>query len=746
MKKNTVMEFKITKDTISNFTYEIIERIIRFVVHLEEIENQFYKDNENKKVLINNYKGVLYELLSIMLLEYNNSIREATDKSYYSFFNLTKDVLNKINKLHTEHLKILPRPSEPVELTRFERVIHKQIVQLTDKRKKRDITISSNERIGEEAQGDYLYDYKEEVTELFKNHNIELHKNAQKNNAHKNDLNNNGRLYITIPRIDASNTFRWPSLIHEMCHSLFIEVKFKGDNQTIESDFLEYIDGERSAVFNGYFDQKDNSDKSKLYRWLEECWCDLFACILIGPSFYFSQFLAFMNEEYTVSPTHPPHAFRLDLIESIIKHRFPILHKNLLGRKYLANCESLNAFLQSEKENGFLSKTPLTNIYNAFNSFFTSHFFSVEKEDGVAQLRNNPRISKSLENLVNKYVRIYPEVVTYLSNRLQEGLPIPSVKIKNYQRKYEEFPTYVQEIFLASWLSRCDGLVPNIIKLISAYEKNFIINNTEDCYVDIKKIILRHDQAVLKSIQVSEWFDFLIQEKRRPKKMVIFNSSNITAIKINKNILVDKEIEQLILQDELKIIPMMYWGQKFKDRLVKQVGTTSIDIRLGTSFQVFYPNQYGIIDFAKENNSHNSMDSSKRINLDFIEGITIMPGQFLLGHSMEYIKLPDYICGNLDGRSSFARLGIEIHMTAGFIDPGFEGVITFEIYNAGPSTVMLYPGMRIGQLRFEKNSIPKERYAQKHTVKYKGLLEHDLSRQNKDFEVELIKEYYKVNK
>lgn len=54
-----------------------------------------------------------------------------------------------------------------------------------------------------------------------------------------------------------------------------------------------------------------------------------------------------------------------------------------------------------------------------------------------------------------------------------------------------------------------------------------------------------------------------------------------------------------------------------------------------------------------------------------------MPGQFLLGHSMEYVKLPDYICGNLDGRSSFARLGIEIHMTAGFIDPGFERVITF---------------------------------------------------------------------
>lgn len=734
------MEHKITKDTVSNFTYEIIERIVRFVVHLEEIELQFYKKNEIKKTLIDNYKSVLYDFLCVVLLEYNKSINEATEESYNSFFNLAKDILYKINKLHTENLQILPRPSEPIELTRFERVIHKQIVQLTDKRKKRDIAISLNERIGEEAQGDYLFKYKKEISELFKTHNVEIY-NTKYEQKVNNCINGNEKLYITIPRIDASNTFRWPSLIHEMCHSLFIEVKFKGVEETIESDFLDYIGGERSTIFDGFFDQKGNSEKSKLFYWLEECWCDLFSCILIGPSFYFSQFLAFINEEYTVSPTHPPHVFRLDLIESIIRHRFPSLHKKLLGEKYLADCENLNAFLQIEDENNFMGKTPLTRIYNAFNGFFISHFFSTEKEDGIAQLRNNPRISKSLESLVNKYVRIYPSVIAELSNRLEQGLPIPSIRIKNYRNKYEEFPTYIQEIFLASWLSRCDGLMPKVICLISKYENDYIFKNIEDCYVDLKKIILRHDQAVLKSIQVSEWFDFLIKEKRRPKNMTIFNCPCRKTNESYKSVLVDREIEQLILRDELKIIPMMYFGQTFEGRTVNQIGTTSIDIRLGTSFQVFYPNQYGIIDFAEENENYNSMDSSKRINLDFIEGITIMPGQFLLGHSMEYVKLPDYICGNLDGRSSFARLGIEIHMTAGFIDPGFEGVITFEIYNAGPSTVMLYPGMRIGQLRLEINTEPKELYSQKHMVKYKGLLEHDLSRQNRDFEVELIREY-----
>jgi dCTP deaminase len=188
----------------------------------------------------------------------------------------------------------------------------------------------------------------------------------------------------------------------------------------------------------------------------------------------------------------------------------------------------------------------------------------------------------------------------------------------------------------------------------------------------------------------------------------------------------------------------MYFNQTNEDgRVLNQLGTTSIDIRLGTSFQVFYPEQYGIIDFTQEEENHSSTTSSKRINLDFMESVTITTGQFLLGHSMEYVKLPNDIGGNLEGRSSFARLGIEIHMTAGNIDPGFEGVITFEIYNAGPTTVKLYPGMRIGQIRFEKNSMPKEKYSQRHTVKHKGLLEHDLSRQSKDFEVELIKQYKK---
>lgn len=748
------MESNITKINLTNFTYEIIERIIRFILHLEEIEKQFYfeKNKYTDKIeLIDVFKKSLYDFLKIVTITYKNEFNLNLKSDYSECFNLFKDILSAINELHTIYLPILPRPSEPVELTRFERVIDRQIVQLTDKKNKRDISISINEIIGEEINADPLYAFKESTLKKLEKYKIfEKFVKDDRNKEDYQDLNKE-KLHITIPRIDASNTFRWASLIHEMSHPLFRLVKF--EKEDIEKEFLGFINGSKDLVFNGFF--SPNKDTlfpitDTLKNWLEECWCDLFACILIGPSFYFSQYLVFFNEKSNKKRedyvTHPPSILRLQLIESILSHRFPSKLYKKLELNYISESEELISLLQENNEIFYLKTPELSTIFNAFNKYFIFHFLSHKKVVGSIsniELRNNEELNEKLKSLVNNYVNIQPEIIDYLKERLKIGLPIPSLKTYNDESKYEEIPTYIQEIFLASWLTRCDTIKPRVLDLINQFGENIISNNINDVYNDIKKIILRHDQAVLKSIQVSEWFDFLIQEKQRPNLINIFNSEKITEeykLKLN-GVLVDHEIEELILKDEIQIIPVMYFNQNPTNLKQKQIGTTSIDIRLGTSFQVFFPDQYGIIDFTEENTYNYFNISSKRINLDFIEGITITPGQFLLGHSMEYIKLPDYICGNLEGRSSFARLGIEIHMTAGYIDPGFEGVITFEIYNAGPTTVKLFPGMRIGQIRLEKNSVPKEKYSDKNTVKYKGLLEHDLSRQSNDIEVKLIRDF-----
>lgn len=742
---------------LHNLLYEIVERIIRFILHLEEIEAQFYNDRSKHEVmaeLIDNYKKVLYDLLNTTIIKYSNDIH--TTEKYSILFKALIEIMEMVNKLHIEYLSILPRPIEPVELLRFVRVIHNQILQLTDPSKKKKISISLNEEIGETVNNDYLSEYKKRMKEIvntiLKN---EIPNEKDLSIIDSKQHNQHERLHITIPRIDGSNTFRWPSLIHEVCRSLIKEIKFeKGD---IEKDFLDHIGDERKNAFQDFFNVKDpETNISKLTYWLQECWCDLFSCILIGPSFYFSQYILFLNVKYKTETTHPPHLFRLALMESIIQHRFPELHKVILEKNYIPECdellESQTLLLDDGPRNTFKERSILISIYVSFNNYFLSHFLTKMRGDDITLSGDNQEINGKLNTLINKYVRIHPSVIDFLLQRLNQGLPIPSVKTRNINNKYEELPAYVQEIFLTSWLSRHDSLMPGVLKEIDGiikgkneiYQKSTLSQNIE-FYQNIKKMIVRHDQAVLKSIQVSEWFDFLIEKKCRPEKITIFNTKVHSRNKLKRKtsgIYVDSEIEKLIIQDELKIIPIiMYKDQESKSKITSQIGTTSVDIRLGTSFQIFYPDQYGLIDYTAGNEFQNFVPVSTRINLDFVEGITIIPGQFLLGHSMEYIKLPDYICGNLEGRSSFARWGIEIHMTASYIDPGFEGALTFEIYNAGNAAVKLYPGMRVGQIRFERNKIPKETYSKKHTVKYKGLLEHDISRQNKDFEVELIRKY-----
>jgi dCTP deaminase len=547
----------------------------------------------------------------------------------------------------------------------------------------------------------------------------------------KDDLSDDEiKQHITIPRIDASNTYRWSSLIHEMSHTLMKDVKF-GDENDIEKDFLKFV--ENNSLVSDFFNPINQAsgtftpDNNTLKSWLIECWCDLFACILIGPSLYFSQYLVFLNEiDNNNNRTHPPSTLRLFLIESILMGRFPKDLFDILEKDYISSCEELINSFQDKHSLNFETNNELIQIGNFFQSYFKTHFFTSDDSIGIEQ---NESLNIALKKLVNKYVNIHTDVIVYLKNQLNQGLPIPSIKTINEKDEYEEISTYIQEIFLASWISRCEVLMKTVLENIKDIDNSTSINEIYE--KSIEPNIKRHDQAVLKSIQVSEWFDFFTEEKQRPEKINIYTTKSQPDITKFSSILVDSEIESLVLSDELKIIPIM--------NLKGQTGTTSIDIRLGTSFQLYFPDQYGLVDFTEDNTDNAFKAFSRRINLDFMKGITITPGQFMLGHSMEYIKLPNYICGCLEGRSSFARLGIEIHMTAGFIDPGFEGVITFEIYNAGANTVKLYPGLRIGQLRFERNNIPAIPYHMRRGVKYKGLLEHNVSRQNRDIEIELIK-------
>lgn len=741
------MENRVAKDIFDSISYEVVERITRFILHLEDIQNQFYADRFNhlgEHNLINEYRNALLKLLEMSIICYQaNNTLFVIDKKH---FNVQKSILGAINTLHQEWLSILPRPSEPIELTRFKRVIFKQIVLLGDKqeRKNDDIIVSVNESVGEEITLDHpLTPYIENVLSKIKETILSLYDKDIALKENTTPLHN-----ITIPRIDAANPFRWPSLIHEMSHYLMNDVVFRGKD--IINDFYGVLQEEgKNNVLKFVCDYFNNREKSSakesklvfddmfgaqvLAHWLTECWCDLFACILIGPSLYFSQYSAFINTSHNTYEIHPPASFRLLLIQTILSHRFAALYQQI-NPDYFNKCEQLIACLDYDKEMNWGSPhIKLTYIFSSFKNYFISHFFPPNDNHDIeinTENISNAEINEKLRGIVQKYVNLNPSVINFLKRQLKEGLPIPSIKTQNEKGEYEEIPTYVQEIFIASWITRFESLQGKIIEAISdEYSEDSTI---ESFFIKhLKNHIERHDQAVLKSIQVSEWFDLFIEEKKRPKDIVVWPIAKYDNLKYsNKGTLVDYEIEDLIYCNRLEIIPLI--------NLREQIGTTSIDVRLGTCFQLFFPDEYGIVDFT---NSEDDIFAklSKKANFDFVEGITISPRQFLLGHSMEYIKLPDDVCANLEGRSSFARLGLEIHITAGFIDPGFEGVITFEIYNAGASAIKLYPGLRIGQLRLEKTNKPNRIYKDRHAVKYKGLLEHNVSRQNRDIEVSIIK-------
>ncbi len=133
-----------------------------------------------------------------------------------------------------------------------------------------------------------------------------------------------------------------------------------------------------------------------------------------------------------------------------------------------------------------------------------------------------------------------------------------------------------------------------------------------------------------------------------------------------------------------------------------QIHASSLDMRLGYFFKTYETNNLQILDPRHMAGT----EITKLYTRENDEPFIVHPGDFVLGVTLEKIKLPDDLVARVEGRSSLGRLGIVIHSTAGFIDAGFEGTITLEISNMNRVPVALYPGMRVCQLAFENMTSP----------------------------------------
>jgi dCTP deaminase len=712
--------------------FELIERISRFHLHLEEIRERFYPSNSfrnhpgnTKFHLLDPYNECLIKILhcslSLSTPLFNGGTSHEGERCD-SLINEIQELIHLINQLHRK-LGFLPRPPEPPELRRFGRILAKHSMKLS-KSEKSEISIYVDENIAEETlYVDPLAEFKEKEINIKIN---EINKIIGENTIDKcrNELETAG-FHVTIPRIDASNSCRWPTLVHELAHKILKSEPFK--DYSIEDDFNKFINTVCSEVS---LDINANP-KIDIKKWLEECWCDLLGAIVMGPAFWFSQASVFIfagkSEDFgKIVPTHPPHLFRLLLITNILRHRFK--------DAFFQNCEiSLNLYrklfdyFDINCDDGFLNKPDVRYIFDLFKTYFIDHFFT-KNDDGSLSLAN-PSLNEHIASLIKYTSDIKAEVIDSMVLKLEEGAPVPSYR--TYENdSFQERPSHVQEVLFAAWLYRNNKFKDSILKEYDEILKEELSDDSK-LWDKFRKTIVKNFRgfnfSVLRSIQVGEWFDLLGGKQ----EAIDYLKKKCSSAEEERHgtVLADYEIYELLKSEDLLIIPLM--------NLKEQLGSTSLDIRLGTSFQVFYPNQVGIIDLTDSDSIKNANRFSNLIDLDFMEPITLAPGQFVLGHSMEYIKLPRNISAEVEGRSSFARLGIEVHMTASLVDPGFQGVLTYEIFNAGPNPIQLYPGLRIGQLRFFFGNPPRKPYNKNPTAKYKGLLQHHHSLQSNDYEVEL---------
>lgn len=130
---------------------------------------------------------------------------------------------------------------------------------------------------------------------------------------------------------------------------------------------------------------------------------------------------------------------------------------------------------------------------------------------------------------------------------------------------------------------------------------------------------------------------------------------------------------------------------------------SSIDVRLDRFFRLFDNHKYPYIDPREQQD-----ELTRFVEVASDESFILHPGEFVLGSTYEYVKLPNDIAARLEGKSSLGRLGLLTHSTAGFVDPGFEGHVTLELSNVATLPIKLWPGMKIGQLCFFQLSSESE--------------------------------------
>ncbi|PZR65653.1 MAG: dCTP deaminase [Solirubrobacterales bacterium] len=159
-------------------------------------------------------------------------------------------------------------------------------------------------------------------------------------------------------------------------------------------------------------------------------------------------------------------------------------------------------------------------------------------------------------------------------------------------------------------------------------------------------------------------------------------------------VLSDASIIRLIEDGRIRVDP---WDREL-------VQPASLDVRLGSSFRVFHNHRASAIDLRQP-----PVNLTEEVTIGDEEPFVIHPGEFCLGATQEWVELPDDVVARIEGKSSLGRLGLIVHATAGFCDPGWKGTLTLELNNLTRVPIKLWAGLPIAQLSFMALDQPAER-------------------------------------
>jgi dCTP deaminase len=134
------------------------------------------------------------------------------------------------------------------------------------------------------------------------------------------------------------------------------------------------------------------------------------------------------------------------------------------------------------------------------------------------------------------------------------------------------------------------------------------------------------------------------------------------------------------------------------------VQPASVDLHLDRNILVFKNNRVPYVDVRAPNDRLTDM-----ITMADDDPFMLHPGEFVLGSTLEHVEVPADLVARLEGKSSLGRIGLRIHSTAGYVDPGWKGHLTLELSNVSSLPITLYHRMKIGQISFLQLTTPADR-------------------------------------